>query len=117
MLGVSGDGLKGQSVVARVERVDVEKLKKTIGEHGEAIDLAFNFADWKPKAAIDAAIPFIRNELSKIGVDAKIVAGEAATRGPSEFWGGLVIGCGIGGSALAIWKLASRLFGRLVGGR
>jgi len=117
MLGVSGDGLKGQSVVARVEHVDAAKLKKMIGKHGEAIDLALDFADWKPKAAVDAAIPFIRSELAKIGVDAKIIAGDATTRGPSEFWGGLVVGTALGGSALVIWKLASGLFGRLVGGR
>ena len=73
---MSGDVLKGQSVVARVERVDVAKLKKVIGKHGKEIDLAFNFADWKPKAAIDVAIPFIRKELANIGIDATIIAGK-----------------------------------------
>ena len=114
---MSGDVLKGQSVVARVERVDVAKLKKVIGKHGKEIDLAFNFADWKPKAAIDVAIPFIRKELANIGIDATIIAGKDATRGPSEFWGGLVVGGALGGSALVIWELVSRLFGRLGGGK
>ncbi len=118
ILGAAGDGLKGQTVVARVERVDLARLKGKIGElsgerHDSAIDLAFDFADWKPKAAIDAAIPLIRGELAKIGVDATITAGVSPTRGPSEFWGGLVVGAALGGSALAIWKLV----GRLVGGR
>lgn len=112
ILGAAGDGLKGQVVVARVDRVDVEKLKRTVGDHGSAIDLVFDFADWKPKAAIDAAIPLIRGELAKIGVDATITAGTGATRGPSEFWGGLAAGAVLGGSALVIWKL----LGWLVGG-
>lgn len=111
ILGATGDGLKGQTVVARIERVDPEKLKRTIGDHGAAIDLALDFADWQPKAAIDAAIPLIRGELAKIGVDATITAGAGATRGPSEFWGGLVVGTALGGSALAIWKLLERLVG------
>lgn len=109
MLGASGDGLKGQTVVARVEHVDVEKLKKTIGQQGGAIDVALDFADWKPKAAIDAAIPIIRKELANIGVEATITAGAAPTRGPSEFWGGLAVGAVLGGSALAIWKLVGSL--------
>lgn len=111
ILGAVGDGLKGQTVVARVDRVDVEKLKRTIGDHGSAIDVAFDFADWQPKAAIDAAIPFIRGELAKVGVDATITAGVGATRGPSEFWGGLAVGAVLGGSALTIWKLLRWLVG------
>lgn len=113
ILGARGDALKGQIIVARVDRVDVEKLKVTIGKYGGAIDFAIDFADWQPKAAVDAAIPFIRKELAKVGIDATITAGAGATRGYSEFWGGLAVGAVLGGGALAIWKL----FGRLVGGR
>ena len=118
ILGAAGDGLKGQTVVARVESVDVPKFKARLkemapetAEHGDAIDLAFKFADWKPEATIDAAIPLIRKELARRGIDATITAGAGATRGPSEFWGGLAVGGVIGGSALAIWKLIGRLIG------
>lgn len=112
MIGASGDSLRGQTVVARVDRVDVAKLKEAMGQHG-AIDLALDFADWQPEAAVDAAIPFIRKNLAAIGVEATITAGAVPTRGPSEFWGGLAVGGVLGGGALAIWKLV----GRLVGGR
>ena len=114
LLGASGDALKGQTVVARVESVDVAKLKAAIGQYGGAIDVAIAFADWQPKAAVDAAIPLIRRELANIGIDATIAAGASATRGPSEFWGGLVVGGVLGGGALAIWKLVGRLVRRTV---
>ena len=111
MLGASGDALKGQTVVARIRSVDAAKLKSAIGKYGGAIDLALDFADWQPKATVDAAIPFIRKQLADIGIDATISAGAPTTRGPSEFWGGLVVGGALGGGALAIWKLAGQLVG------
>lgn len=116
ILGAPGDALRAQSVVARVERIDAEKFKKSIhrlsGKQLDgAIDLALDFADWKPEATIDAAIPLIRSELSKMGIEATITAGAPATRGKSEFWGGLAVGAVLGGSALAIWKLVGRLIG------
>jgi hypothetical protein len=111
MLGAAGDALRGQTVVARVERVDAEKLKAAIGRYGGAIDVAIDFADWKPKAAVDAAIPFIKKQLGDLGIDATVVAGAAPTRGKSEFWGGLAVGGVLGGGALAIWKLVRRLTG------
>lgn len=121
ILGASGDGLRGQTVVARVDRVDVPKLKFEINrlsggaadKYGSAIDTAIDFADWQPKAAIDAAIPFIRKELAKLGVDATITAGAGPMRGKSEFWGGLAVGAVLGGGALAIWKLVGRLVERV----
>lgn len=117
ILGAAGDGLRGQTVTARVESVDVPKFKARLKElapetagHDGAIDLAFKIADWKPEAVIDAAIPLIRKELAGLGIDATITAGAAPTRGQSEFWGGLAVGGVLGGSALVIVKLIGRLF-------
>ena len=113
ILGASGDALKGQTLVVRIERVDTAKLKSTVGKYGGAIDLALDFADWKPSAAIDIAVPIVRKQLADIGIDTTVSAGAVPPRGSSEFWGGLAVGGVLGGSALAIWKLV----GRLVGGR
>lgn len=116
---LGADGLAGQYIVVHVKNVDTNKLRSKLGgSKGQLASSALTFVDAAPKAALDAAIPFLVGKAKDYGVTAEVSTVSAppgTSRALSEFWPGLGIGVVLGGSLLGIYKLVSFGVGRLIG--
>jgi hypothetical protein len=116
LLGAA-DALSDQYITIRVKRIDRDKLKQKLGgTPGSAAGAALSFVDMAPKAALDLALPLVRNEASKYGVEVEtVVSNVPPTKGGraiSEFFPGLLMGTVLGASGYMIVKLVQRLIGR-----
>lgn len=127
MLGASaigsGDGLRSQYIVVKVDHVDADKLKKKIadmGQSGAIAPLVVLATDNAPKAVLDVGLPIAAKQLEDFGVYASITAQDVPPppgkpRSSSEFFPGAVVGIcastvvfGVGWGA---WKaLFSKIF-------
>ena len=109
------DALASQYITIRIKRIDREKLKQQLGDSkGKIATGALSFVDLAPKAMLDVAIPFVKKEAVKYGVDVDVIvanAPPAPRRAMSEFFPGFVIGTGLGGASLAIYHLLKKLIG------
>lgn len=113
VLGAVSTSLSGQYITLRVKSVDADVLRgKVGGSKGSLASAGLRFVDAAPKAALDAARPFIIKAARDYGVDADIQissAPAAPKRALSEFWPGLAVGVVLGGSGLLVWKAFSAL--------
>lgn len=75
----AGENLASQAIVVRIRSVDVEKLRKAldVGAAGVALAPAVAIVDKMPKLAIDMALPVLREELRKMGIEAEVWGAEA----------------------------------------
>jgi hypothetical protein len=117
LLGAADTALASQYITIRVKNLDRDKLKLALGGTTGALSgLALNFVDLSPKAALDAAVPFIKKSASGYGADVDVTVSNVPPskggRALSEFWPGLAAGVVIGGSSLAILKILMKLAGR-----
>lgn len=111
------DAFANQYITLRVKKLDRVKLSlKLGGSTGAMASSALSLVDSSPKAALDIAMPFIRTEAAKYGVDLETTVSNVPPskggRAISEFWPGMVFGVIVGGSSLVIMKLLARLAGR-----
>lgn len=120
---LGAEGLADQYVTLRVVRIDQAKLREKIGgKSGWLASLGVGIADAVPGAAIDAALPVVVSRLhNDYGVDVEAsrttAPPHAGKHRRSEFWPGLIVGAGVGGGSLLIWKkLIAPLVARWFGG-
>jgi hypothetical protein len=111
------DALASQYITLRVKSLDANKLKLALGgSKGLAASSALSFVDLAPKAALDAAVPFIKKEAADYGVDLEVTVSNVPPakggRALSEFWPGMTAGIVVGGCSLLFMKLLMRLAGR-----
>ena len=113
---VGGSGLADQYITIRVRDIDKDKLKEKAGALAAS---ALSLVDVAPKAALDAARPFIESAAKNYGVDAEVtisnVPPSKGGRAISEFWPGLFVGGAVGASALVIVKIIGRIVAKVRG--
>lgn len=117
LLGAGSTALANQYITFRVKSVDVERLSSKIGgSAGTLVSASMRFVDMAPKAALDAAIPLALGAIRDYGIDADAtvtnVPPAKSGRAISEFFPGLLVGLGLGGGSILIWKLLARLLAR-----
>jgi hypothetical protein len=113
----AAETLSSQYITFRVKSIDAEKLKNKLGgSTGQLASSGLTFINLAPEATLDIAVPLIVKQAKEYGVDAEVTVSRVPPskggRSTSEFFPGLFIGLGIGGSILAIVKLVMRLAGR-----
>ncbi len=112
----AADALADQYVTLRIKNIDRDRLTyKLGGSTGTFAAAGLHFVDAGPKAALDIAVPIVRNKMRDYGIDAEITVSNVPPskggRALSEFWPGAFAGTVVGVSILGIWKLFSRLAG------
>ena len=116
LLGAVSTALANERVTFRIKSVDSDKLRsKLAGSTGAFAAAGLHFVDAAPKAALDIAVPVIRDKMREYGVEAEATISSAPAgkqRALSEFFPGLVVGAVLGGASLAIWKLVARIIAR-----
>jgi hypothetical protein len=113
LLGAS-TGLADQYITLRVTDIDKDRLREKAGGLAAA---TLPLLDVAPKAALDAARPFIESAAKGYGVGVEVTVSNVPPskggRAISEFWPGLFVGGALGAGALVIAKLVGALVARV----
>ena len=114
LVGATGDGLGTRYIVLRVKKIDIEKLKNSVGgSAGAAIPLALPLVDRMPEEALKMALPYVVKKASEgYGVDLEWqVTNAPPQKGvtpPDKLGIGVAVGASGVGVGWVIWHFGLR---------
>ncbi len=92
----AGEGLATQAIILHVRSIDTGKLKSAITKTdpcdkcgyepsapkwGVALSPAVALVDWQPRIALDTALPVVKQQLARLGIDADVYTAPAPPSG------------------------------------